>query len=323
MTRISKVFLLLIFVVAVVPPLEARPEFLIRFQADPFRNADVDGCGTCHVSSAGGGVRNEFGQAFAANEFSVTPMMRAQFPDRFDLNTNEIADGVLVYFSDPEGRSVVVDVGGEKHLVEIPGAGPLETAAAESPASETPARESSFSFFVTSSGPGKGGNLGGLAGADRHCQMLAETAGANSKTWRAYLSTTLDGQPAINAGDRIGSGPWYNVNRLLVARGIAELHSESSRLNEQTAFSEKGEMIDGNRHDILTGSLPDGTAAPNMQCENWTSSGEGSATLGHFDREGGGDNGTSWNSAHASRSCSQEDLRGTGGDGLFYCFAID
>lgn len=193
-----------------------------------------------------------------------------------------------------------------------------------------PAQDTSMSFFITSVGPGDGADLGGLEGADRHCQMLAEAAGAGDREWRAYLSASAtDDQPAVNARDRIGDGPWYNAEGVMVARDVEHLHSDDNDLGKETSLSESGEVINGrgdtpNRHDILTGSRLDGTAfpaEPDRTCQNWTSNGEGSAQIGHHDRTGGGANPTSWNSAHATRGCSQEDLRGTGGDGLFYCFA--
>jgi hypothetical protein len=187
-----------------------------------------------------------------------------------------------------------------------------------------------MSFFITSAGPGDGANLGGLAGADAHCQKLAAAAGAGGRQWRAYLSTqAADGKPAVNARDRIGKGPWFNAKGEQVAANLDELHSDTNNLTKQTQLTEKGEVVNGrgdkpNRHDILTGSQLDGTAfaaGDDKTCRNWTSNGEGSAQVGHHDRQGGGENPTSWNAAHASRGCSQENLRGTGGDGLFYCFA--
>jgi hypothetical protein len=187
------------------------------------------------------------------------------------------------------------------------------------------------SFFITSAGPGKGADLGGLAGADAHCRTLAAAAGAPDRVWRAYLSTSASGaEPAGNARDRIGTGPWYNAKGVQVATDVANLHSANNGLSKTGSLNERGEVVNGrgdtpNRHDILTGSQLDGTAYPgtaDKTCSNWTSSGEGSAQVGHFDRQGGGDNPTSWNSAHPSRGCSQANLRATGGDGLFYCFAI-
>ena len=185
-------------------------------------------------------------------------------------------------------------------------------------------------FFITSAGPGDGANLGGLKGADAHCQKLAAAAGAGSRTWRAYLSTSASGgQAAVNAKDRIGSGPWYNSKGVVIAQNVAELHGEN-KLTKETQLTEKGEVVNGrgdkpNKHDILTGSQPDGTSFTDSEdhtCNNWMSNSTGSAQVGHHDRQGGGTNPTSWNSAHASKGCSQENLRGTGGDGLFYCFAV-
>ncbi len=185
------------------------------------------------------------------------------------------------------------------------------------------------SFFITSAGPGNGADLGGLAGADRHCQKLAEAPGAGNRTWRAYLSASATSEePVIHARDRIGSGPWRNVEGVLVATNVDELHADNN-LTKQTVLTEGGAMVNGrgdspNRHDILTGSNLDGTAPhDDRTCDNWTSSGDGSALVGHHDRTGGGPNPTSWNSAHGTRGCSQTNLQSTGGDGLFYCFAVD
>ena len=189
-----------------------------------------------------------------------------------------------------------------------------------------------MSFFLTSAGPGNGADLAGLAGADRHCQALAASVGSGNRTWRAYLSTSASGgQPAVNARDRIGDGPWYNSKGVAIAQDVADLHSDNNNLTKDTQLNEKGEVVNGrgdtpNRHDILTGSQLDGTAFSgdtDTTCQDWTSSGDGSARVGHHDRTGGGEHPTSWNSAHGSRGCSQENLRGSGGDGLFYCFAID
>ncbi len=189
-----------------------------------------------------------------------------------------------------------------------------------------------MSFFIVSSGPGNGADLGGLAGADGRCQMLARAVGAGSRTWRAYLSATASGgQAAVNARDRIGSGPWFNAKGVQIASDVDDLHSDKNNLTKETQLNEYGRMVNGrgdspNRHDVLTGSQLDGTAftgSDDTTCGNWTSHGEGSAQVGHHDRTGGGKNPTSWNSAHGSRGCSQENLQGTGGDGLYYCFAID
>jgi hypothetical protein len=189
-----------------------------------------------------------------------------------------------------------------------------------------------MSFFITSSGSGNGASLDGLAGADQHCQTLAEAVGAGNKTWHAYLSAAAtDGQPAANARDRIGKGPWYNAKGVMVAKSVEDLHSDSNNLKKETSISEKGEVLNGrgdnpNQHDILTGSQLDGTvfpAAGDKTCGNWRSSGDGSAQVGHHDRQGGGENPTSWNSAHGSKGCSQANLVATGGAGRFYCFAIN
>ncbi|MCC6609751.1 MAG: lectin [Burkholderiales bacterium] len=196
------------------------------------------------------------------------------------------------------------------------------------------AQQSAMTFFVTSTGSGQGADFGGLAGADKHCQTLATAVGAGGKTWRAYLSNTATGgTPAVNARDRIGTGPWRNAKGVVIAKSVADLHGPGNNLNKQTAISEKGEIVNGrgdtpNRHDILTGSQPDGTAFPpgeDHTCGNWTKSGEGSAMVGHHDRLGLRDDepSKSWNSSHPSRGCSDEGLRSTGGAGLLYCFAAN
>jgi hypothetical protein len=182
--------------------------------------------------------------------------------------------------------------------------------------------DKSLGFFVTSNGIGQGANLGGLEGADKHCQALADKAGAGSRTWRAYLST--QGANAVNARDRIGKGPWYNFYGRLVGQSVEELHSYQTRMTVREAVTESGNTIPGsgftpNRHDILTGTQADGTAYPagdDMTCNNWTSGDAGKARVGHHDR-------AAWNSAHDSRGCSQPALISSGGDGLLYCFAAD
>lgn len=185
-------------------------------------------------------------------------------------------------------------------------------------------------FFITSVGSGDGAKLGGLAGADAHCQALAKAAGAGNRQWRAYLSAAAQGgQPAVNAKDRIGSGPWYNAKGVMVAQNVADLHSDNNKLGKEHSLTEKGGTVNGrgdtpNQHDILTGSNMDGTlatGATDTTCGNWTSNAEGSALVGHFDKVGGGTNPTSWNSAHPSKGCSQQNLIATGGNGYFYCFA--
>jgi hypothetical protein len=184
------------------------------------------------------------------------------------------------------------------------------------------APENPMRFFLTSEGPGRGGDLGGLAGADAHCQALAKAAGAGDRSWRAYLST--QGPNAINARDRIGKGPWHNADGTLIGNNVDELHGLGHRFNLMTVVDQQGRMIPGsgfapNRHDILTGSTVEGRAYPageDMTCNNWTSSTTGKARVGHHDR-------ANWLSAHDSRGCSQAQLRESGGDGLFYCFATD
>ena len=202
---------------------------------------------------------------------------------------------------------------------------------AASCATDSGATKNPMTFFVTSNGPGKGADLGGLSGADRHCESLAESVGAGGKTWRAYLSSNAGGGAvAVNARDRIGRGPWQNAKGEVIAKSVDDLHG-ANNLTKQTAVTERGEVVNGrgdkpNRHDILTGSTPDGRAFPadkDTTCVNWTSSTGGSAVVGHHDRMGLDDSAPakSWNSSHGSKGCSQDNLRATGGDGLFYCFA--
>lgn len=210
----------------------------------------------------------------------------------------------------------------------------LLTTAASTALAQNPPQP--MSFFLTSAGPGDGAKLGGLEGADKHCQTLAAAAGS-TKTWRAYLSQqAVGGKQAVNARDRIGTGPWYNAKGAKIADNVAHLHGDTldqarvgNNLSRTTVLNEKGENMKGagdtpNQHDVLTGSQPDGTAFPAGQdrtCGNWTSNSEGTAQLGHFDRTGGGN--TSWNAAHPSKGCSQQNLVATGGNGHFYCFAIN
>lgn len=188
-----------------------------------------------------------------------------------------------------------------------------------------------MTFFVTSVNPGRGGDLGGLAGADAHCQALAAAVGAGGRSWRAYLST--QGAGAVNARDRIGTGPWQNALGVVVARSVADLHSDANAMTKATNVNERGQMVNGrgdtpNEHDMLTGSQADGTAfatAEDRTCRNWTSGGEGSAMVGHHDRIGLDESAAakSWNASHPSRGCSTPALRQSGGAGLFYCFAIN
>ena len=205
-------------------------------------------------------------------------------------------------------------------LLSLAGAGVLQ------------AQQNNMSFFVTSVGSGKGGDLGGLAGADAHCQALATAAGAGTKTWRAYLSSnTPPGGQATNARDRIGNGPWQNAKGAVVAKDVNDLHGGNPNINKETLLDEKGERIKvrgdtPNMHDMLTGSTMEGRAFPanlNLTCNNWSSSTFGTAMLGHGDREGIADTvyQHSWVSSHMSRDCTQPGLVATGGNGLFYCFA--
>ncbi|WP_294254169.1 hypothetical protein [uncultured Comamonas sp.] len=194
-----------------------------------------------------------------------------------------------------------------------------------------------MSFFITSTNPGKGGDLGGLAGADRYCQSLAASVGAGNKTWRAYLSNAaLNGQPAVNARDRIGNGPWRNAKGVVIATSVADLHSANAKVGKDTSLTEKGEVVSGfgdevNRHDILTGSRPDGTVAvpepgKDTTCGNWTRSDDGSAIVGHHDHQGTNPDpvaNASWNSSHGTRGCSIEQLQQSGSAGLMYCFATN
>ena len=193
--------------------------------------------------------------------------------------------------------------------------------------------QAKMTFFVTSVNPGKGADLGGLAGADAHCQALATAVGAGKRTWRAYLATTRNGQPDVNARDRIGKGPWQNVKGDVIAVSVDDLHSANNKINKQTALTEKGTVVNGrgdtpNMHDILTGTQPSGIGiAGNVDstCSNWTSSGAGAAMVGHSDRIGLDESvpAKSWNSSHQSRGCSMDALKSTGGAGLFYCFAVN
>ena len=203
----------------------------------------------------------------------------------------------------------------------------LSVGGAAGHAQDQPRRSPDMSFFITSVGRGFGANLGGLAGADAHCQRLAAAVGSGEKTWRAYLSApATSSRPAVHARDRIGKGPWVNALGVQVAASVADLHSDDSALDRDTALSEKGTRIASERHDILTGSNPDGTlvAGPDdATCAGWTSHEAGRAMLGHHNRSGGGQRPGSWNSAHLSRGCSQRALRASNGDALLYCFAAD
>jgi hypothetical protein len=237
--------------------------------------------------------------------------------------------------------SLLATIGCGGAVEEPPAEDPAQVATADlalAPSTEVPdmiamgGAKSVTTFFITSVGPGNGGDLGGLTGADAHCQALADAEYAGDHTWRAYLSTqATDTGPAVDARDRIGTGPWYNAEGMLIAADLELLHGDSNNVNKERATTERLDPVNGvgddpNRHDILTGSQSDGTAFPpgeDRTCGNWTSSTDGSAMVGHHDRIGRGDGVNSWNSEHPSRGCNQEDLVGTGGAGLFYCFAID
>jgi hypothetical protein len=204
------------------------------------------------------------------------------------------------------------------------------------PSGAAQAQQANMTFFVTSEGPGKGADLGGLAGADAHCQMLAQSVGAGAKTWHAYLSTNIvaaNPGATVNARDRIGRGPWQNAKGVVIATSVEDLHSAGNKITKESGLTEKGTVVNGvgdtpNMHDMLTGSDMDGRALPNnvsLTCNNWASSNFGSAIVGHVDRRGNADTvfQHSWNSSHMSRGCSQPDLIATGGNGLFYCFAAN
>ncbi len=208
----------------------------------------------------------------------------------------------------------------------------LASAMSVLPTSRAEAPVQAMSFFITSQGMGDGANLGGLAGADRHCGILADAAGVKGKTWHAYLGQqAIDGKTVVHARDRIGKGPWVNAKGVVVATSVDDLHSDNNKLSKENSLNEKGGVVNGrgdtpNTHDILTGVGMDGRVpsdTADATCRNWMSHDTGAAMMGHFDRQGGGTNPTSWNFAHTSRGCSQPNLVATGGAGLFYCFAVN
>ncbi|HXG90636.1 MAG TPA: hypothetical protein VNJ02_20135 [Vicinamibacterales bacterium] len=292
---------------AMADPISARPQYLAAFQADPFRRAEVDGCGTCHVNTGGGGARNDFGAAFDAASREITPLLRANFPQQFKFESAKLPDGTVFALSDPASKFVVMERQNQKVLVDVASLTVPTTA-------PLPPAETRMSFFVTSTGIDPG-QIGGLAGADRYCQTLSETVAAGDRTWRAYLSTSFDGKPAVNAGDRIGSGPWYNAKGRLVARGPVDLHAKS-HLTAEVLYTEKGEpVVRGDRADaapgFLTGSLANGTAAVGKSCSNWTSLADGEAMVG--------DAWTSWN---AARPISCLPGPGPAPKPRLYCFVL-
>ncbi|MGE0040325.1 MAG: hypothetical protein AB7H88_20020 [Vicinamibacterales bacterium] len=279
---------------------EARPPYLAALEADPMRRPEVEGCGTCHVSKTGGGARNEFGTAFDQAGREITPLLRAANPEVFRFASASLPDGSTFHFSDPASRFVVFERNKARTLVDL--------AALTAPkASVVPPAENRMSFFVTST-PVPGGKLGGLAGADRVCQQLADAAGAGDRTWRAYLSTSFQDAPAVNAGDRIGAGPWYDASGTLVARGPVDLHTKAA-LGAAVLRTETGAAVVPGETAIFTGTMPDGTAAVGRTCDNWTVA-EGEAM--------GASPAAAWNSGQAL-ACAPP----PGGAGpRLYCFAV-
>lgn len=289
---------MLALVVAATPPLAARPDYMVKFQADPMRRASVNGCGTCHVKPDGGGARNDFGAAFDAANRDITPLLRASFPQQFDVAAAKLPDGTTFYMADPASRVVVMEREKQKVVVSV-----AELAAPKT--APLPPASNRMTFFVSSRGVAKGGHLGGLAGADRLCQDLAKAAGAGDRTWRAYLSTGFKGAASVNAGDRIGGGPWHNAKGELVARGPLDLHQRGT-LPAGVFLTESGQPVaDGTP--VLTGTAATGLASVDKTCGNWTSERDGEAAIGRV--------GAAWN-AGASLSCA------AAAEGpRLYCFA--
>ncbi|MGE0816324.1 MAG: hypothetical protein AB7O28_02165 [Vicinamibacterales bacterium] len=275
----------LALVLGVAASAAARPDYLARYQADPLRRADVNGCGTCHVKPDGGGARNDFGAAFDAANREITPILRASYPRLFDVASAKLPDGTTFFMADPASTVVVVERGGRKVAVDV--------AALVAPkAAPLPPADNRMTFFVSSHGVPDGGKLGGLAGADRFCQDLAKAAGAGDRPWRAYLSTAFKGAAAVNAGDRIGGGPWHNARGDVVARGPLDLHRRGT-LPAALFLTETGEPVAAGTP-VLTGSEASGLAAPDATCANWT----GAAG----ERAAGGRTGEAWN-AGATVDC--------------------
>jgi hypothetical protein len=253
------------------PVASARPEYLAKFQADPMRRASVNGCGTCHVKPDGGGARNDFGAAFDAANRDITPLLRASFPQEFEVASAKLPDGTTFFMADPTSRIVVVERGKDKLAVNV-------TELTAPKAAPVPPAATRMTFFVSSRGADKGGRLGGLAGADRLCQDLARAVDAVDRTWRAYLSTSFKGEPSVNAGDRIGSGPWHNAKGDLVARGPLDLHHRGA-LPAALFLTETGDPVPTGTP-VYTGTLASGLADVERTCANWTSSGDGQAAIG-------------------------------------------
>ncbi len=290
----------LVVVLGLASPAWARPEYMVKFQADPMRRAEVTGCGTCHVKPDGGGARNDFGTAFDNANRDITPLLRASAPQQFDVASAKLPDGTKFFMADPASRVVVVERGTEKAVVNVaaltaPKAAPLPPAA------------NRIAFFVSSRGVDKGGHVGGLAGADRLCQDLAKVVNAGDRTWRAYLSTSFKGQPSVNAGDRIGGGPWHNARGELVARGPVDLHHRGA-LPANLFVTETGEAV-ASGTPVFTGTLASGLADVDKTCANWTSNGPGQGATGTT--------GPAWNAAQPT-TCDAAQATAP----RLYCFAV-
>lgn len=290
----------LVLVLSLASQAWARPEYMVKYQSDPMRRAEVTGCGTCHVKPDGGGARNDFGTAFDAAARDITPLLRASFPQQFNVASAKLPDGTTFFMSDPASRVVVVERGKEKAVVTVaeltaPKAAPLPPAA------------NRMTFFVSSHGVDKGGHVGGLAGADRLCQDLAKAANAGDRAWRAYLSTSFKGRPSVNAGDRIGGGPWHNARGELVARGPLDLHHRGA-LPAALFVTETGEPV-ASGTPVFTGTLASGLADVDKTCANWTSNGQGEAATGAI--------GKAWNAAQPV-SCAPAPAAAP----RLYCFAL-
>lgn len=289
-----------LLVCALAATADARPDYLAKFQADPMRRAEVDGCGTCHIKPEGGGARNDFGSAFDAATREFTPLFRANFPKYFNVATATLPDGTTFFMSDPASRVVVIERQHQKVVVNVADIATPKTV-------PLPPAATRMTFFVTSRGVERGGRIGGLAGADAFCQNLATAAGAGDRVWRAYLSTTFRKAPAVNAGDRIGGGPWHNAAGALVARGPIDLH-QRAMLPAGLPLTEKGDAVAAGVP-VYTGTQANGMAALEQTCANWTAS-AGEAAAGQADGP--------WN---AGRTASCEPPAGAEAPRL-YCFAI-
>lgn len=257
-----------VLAVVVASAADARPEYLVKFQADPMRRVEQDGCGTCHVKPDGGGARNDFGTAFDGATRDFTPLLRASFPEYFTVATAKLPDGTTFYMSDPSSKVIVVERQQQKVVVNV-----ADLAAPA--AAALPTATNRMTFFVSSHGVEHGGRLGGLAGADRLCQQLAAKVGAADRPWRAYLSTSFKGRPAVNAGDRIGAGPWHNQAGVLVGRGAIELHQRGT-LPAEILLTEAGGPVAASVP-VVTGTLPSGMADIARTCSNWTANSGGEA----------------------------------------------